>query len=776
MNEFSGQAPLSIGTRHEHRPTAARSRLALRYDLLAIAGLTFLLTTITSRAATAQSSNTEESSDAGTSVKSLEEIVVTANKRAEPLMTAPSPVTAISGAQLNRLQAVKFSDYVATVPGLNLISDREGETQIVLRGITTGSPVNSTVAVYVDGAPYGSSTSDALGGWLQPDLDPSDLQRVEVLRGPQGTLYGASALGGLIKYVTLDPDLKAFDGRIELDGNSVRDGADGYGARGMLNIPLVADTLGFRVSAYDRRDPGYISDSQLHTSNINGTRVDGGHATLYWKPTESLSIKLFTIAQNIIGQGTSDEDVHVTGNSIVPIYGDLKQVRYASEPLDVRYRLYSGTINYDMQWATLESISSYSTQQQSQIFDETATFGALGTLLTGLPNFGTSTGSGLHLDKWTQEVRLSSPGGSRLEWLGGFFFTHEDSGRNEPTYAFDTLTGSQLLPVNTLFFAYLDSHYTEYAGYGDITYHFTPAFDVTAGVRYSTNHQTFLSDEDGIFAGGPSTVSGTSSDHSVTYLVTPKYQFDSHHMLYARVATGYRPGGPNAPTPSEVAAGVPNAYRPDTLTDYDLGYKASVLSNRMTVDLSVFHIDWQHIQILTDYNGITTEGNGGTAASDGFEAAATITPVHGLTVSGNLAYTKARLTEDAPGVNGRNGDELPNVPKWAGYLDASYSFPLAVDATGFVGGGFHYVGDRESGFVTGSPPNFSRPVMGSYTSVDLRSGIDYRRWTFELYVKNLGNTLGIENLTSMNLSGYTDPWTASVTQPRTIGLSVSARF
>lgn len=775
MNVLSGQAPILVRMPLVQRQTAARLRPAARCDLLAVATLAFLLIATTSRAATAQSSNAEDSSDAGASVKSLEEIVVTANKRAEPLMTVPAPVTAISAAQLDRLEAVQFSDYAATVPGLNLISDREGETQIVLRGITTGSPVNSTVAVYVDGAPYGSSTSEALGGWLQPDLDPSDLQRVEVLRGPQGTLYGASSLGGLIKYVTVDPDLNAFDGRIELGGDSVQDGADGYGVRGMLNIPLAANTLGFRVSAYDRRDPGYISDPQLHASNINGTRVDGGHATLYWKPTGSLSIKLFTIVQDIIGQGTSDEDVNVTGNSIVPIYGDLKQVRYTPEPLDVKYRLYSGTINYDMQWATLESISSYSTQQQSQIFDQTALFGALATQLTGIPDFGTSTGSGLSLDKWTQELRLSSPSGSRLEWLGGLFFTHEDSGRNEPTYTFDTLTGAQLLPINTLFFAYLDSHYTEYAGYGDLTYHFTPAFDVTAGLRYSTNHQTFLSDEDGIFAGGPSTVSGTSSDHSVTYLVTPKYQFDSHNMLYARVATGYRPGGPNAPTPSEVAAGVPNAYRPDTLTDYDLGYKASVLSNKMTVDLSAFHIDWQHIQILTDYNGITTEGNGGSAASDGAEAAVTLTPVNGLNVSGNMAYTKARLTEDAPGVNGRNGDELPNVPKWAGYLDASYSFPLA-QAIGFVGTDFHYEGNRESGFVTGSPQSFVRPVMGSYTTVDLRSGIDYRRWTIELYVKNLGNTVGIENLTSMNLSGYTDPWTAAVTQPRMIGLSISADF
>jgi iron complex outermembrane receptor protein len=703
------------------------------------------------------------------------EVVVTAQKRSEHLLRVAAPVTALGAGQIARTEAVDLSDFSAQVPGLNLISDRAGETQIVLRGITTGSPVSSTVATYVDDTPYGSSTSAALGGELTPDLDPSDLQRVEVLRGPQGTLYGASSLGGLVKYVTTPPNPAAYAGRIEADGSLVDHGQDGYAVRGMLNVPL-GDTLAIRVSAYDRLDPGYIDDPQRGLKDVNSTLLDGGRAALLWRPTQALSISLTALVQNLSSNGTSDEDVNVTGQTITPIGGGLQQIRFAGEPLHIRYRLYSGTINYDLGWASLTSITSYTTMNETAEVDETQTFGAIATTLTGLPNFGTTTGSLLAQNKWTEEVRLASPSGSRLEWQGGFFYTQEHSARDEPTASFDTLTGVTNLPANTLFFARLLSEYTEYAGFGDVTYHFTPQFDVLAGLRYSTNNQTFSLAENGIFAGGPSSQAGVSSDHSVTYLVTPRYKFDENNMVYARIASGYRPGGPNAPTPSDIAAGVPLAYRPDTLTDYEIGYKAALLNHMLTLDLSAFYIDWQDIQIETDFNGITSNGNGGTARSDGFEGNAVLTPMEGLTLSANLAYTDAQLTENAPGVNGKNGDELPNVPKWAAGFNADYDFPLPGETTGFVGGGVHYLGDRESGFVTGSPANFVRPVLPAYATVDLRGGVNFKRITFEVYAKNVGDSRGLNNITSLNLSGFTNPWTASVIQPRTVGMSVTASF
>jgi iron complex outermembrane receptor protein len=706
----------------------------------------------------------------------LEEVIVTAQKRPERLLTVAAPVTALGAAELSRTEAVRLDDFTAQVPGLNLISDREGQTQIILRGITTGSPVNSTVATYIDDIPFGSSTNAALGGWLSPDLDLGDLQRIEVLRGPQGTLYGASSLGGLIKYVTTPADPNEFHVRAELDGNSVDAGGQGYGVRGMVNLPLVSDMLGLRVSAYDRRDPGYIDDPELDRHNLNNSEVDGGRAALLWKPSSQLSVNLTAVIQDLQNGGSSDEDVNVVGTHLTPSVGDLEHVRYTNEPLDVHYRLYSASINYDLQWADLVSATSYSTLHETAVTDLTDSLGPILSGAFGVPNAGFDVGSDLILRKETQELRLESPEGSQLEWRAGFFFTHEHSTRDEPSNAF--LTGSQEpLPVPAaIYFDHQDSRYTEYAGFGDLTYYFIPQFDLTAGVRYSSNQQRFGEVSGGLLSGGTTVTAQDSSDDSTTFLVTPRFRLDDNNMIYARVASGYRPGGPNSVTPAQLAVGVPTSYKPDTLTDYDPGYKASLLERKLTLDLSAFYIDWRDVQIETDYSGVTISGNGGTARSDGLEASAVLAPLRGLNIALNLTYTDAQLTQNAPGVNGKDGDELPNVPKWSAALNVDQDFTLTGTTSCFIGGGVHYVGERVSGFVTGSPADFVRPIMPAYTTVDLRTGLNYQNLTFELYAKNVGNERGFNNITSLALSAYQAPFTASVIQPRTIGFSAIAKF
>jgi iron complex outermembrane recepter protein len=437
--------------------------------------------------------------------------------------------------------------------------------------------------------------------------------------------------------------------------------------------------------------------------------------------------------------------------------------------------IYSTTVNYDLEWANLVSATSYSTLHETAVVDLTDAFGPLLGPSLGIANPGFSVGSNLYLRKTTQELRLESPEGSLLEWRGGLFFTHEHSDRDEPSTVF--LTGSQaVVPLpEPIFFADLDSRYTEYAGFGDVTYHFTRQFDLAAGLRYSTNEQRFNEISGGLGSANTITSQG-SSDNSTTFLVTPRFRLDDNNMIYARVGSGYRPGGPNSVTPAETAVGVPSAYKPDTLTDYDIGYKASLFERRLTLDLSAFYIDWKNIQIETEYSGITSSGNGGTASSEGLEASAVLTPLHGWTVSLNFAYTDAHLTEDAPGVNGRSGDELPNVPKWSAGLSTDYDFTLTGKVAAFVGGGVHYVGERVSGFVTGSPADFVRPLIPSYTTVDLRTGVNYGLYTFELYAKNVGNERGFNNVSSLSLSAYQAPFTASVIQPRTVGLSMIARF
>lgn len=710
------------------------------------------------------------------SAQQVAEVVVTAQKRSERLLSVATPVTAIGAADLSRTQAIRLEDLVSKVPGLNLRTDRQGQSVIILRGITTGSSISSTVSNYIDDTPFGSSTTQALAGWLSPDLDPSDLQRVEVLRGPQGTLYGASSLGGLIKYVTTPPDTKAYGGRIQVDASSVEGGESGYGLRGMANIPLVADQVGLRVSAYTRRDPGFIDNPKLGLSDVNSAQVSGGRAALLWRPSDALSVTLSAITQDLKGKGSSDEDVTVTPGDLSPTAGDLRQVRYVREPFNVSQRLYSASVNYDLQRAQLVSITSYSTLHQTGVTDQTIAFGPALTSAFGIPNFGFSVGSDLHLEKETQELRLESPSNDHLEWRAGFYYTHEHTVRDQPSTAFSTVTQATIALPAPVFFANLRSRYTEFAGYGDVTYHFTPQFDVSAGLRYSQNDQRFASVNGGLASGPTTRVQQTSSDNSTTFMVTPRYKIDADNMVYARIASGYRPGGPNATTPAQIAAGVPTAFGPDTLTNYDVGYKASLLDHRLTLDLSVFLIDWKNIQILTKFAGVSAAGNGGAARSTGFEGSAVLTPIHGLNITTNLAYTDAHLTENATGVNGKSGDQLPNVPKWSASLSADYDFALTGSIDAFVGGGVRYVDERPSSFVSGSPATYVRPELPAFTTVDLRAGVQLDNYTLQIFAKNVGDERGYNNVSSESLSGYSAPFTASVVQPRTIGLSLIAKW
>jgi iron complex outermembrane receptor protein len=726
--------------------------------------------------ASAQTPPDGQTTDAGSvgSAAQVGDVVVTAEKRPERLLQVPAPVAAISGAQMLRLHAVSILDLSSQTAGLAVTSDRVGDTHLVIRGISTSSTsASSTVATYIDDTPFGSSTEFSNGGLLVPDLDPADLEQVEVLKGPQGTLYGASALGGLIKYVTTPPSLTNFGARAEVDGSAVDQGGDGYGVRGSLNVPLVSDVLGVRISAYSREDPGYIDDPTLGRKNVNDGRVDGGRVSVLWQPTAHLSVRLSALLQDVESSGTNDEDVNPT--TFRPLTGDLTQTRATREPLTVANRLYDATVNYDLGWATLMSATSYGTIREHRIYDFTDSYGPLLSGALGIPNIGVGFSVPIRQDKYSQEVRLTSAPGKWIDWIGGFFFTQENSSEVETFDPFDTVTRLPLV-LPPLLYANLEEHYTEYAGYGDVVVHLTSKFDVQGGLRYSENTQHYVQPSSGLLAGPSTTLVAESSDQSVTFLVSPRYKFDENNMVYGRIASGYQPGGPNALSQAEIAAGIARQFKPDTLTNYELGYKASLLDHKVTLDASVFYIDWRNIQVLSEFNGFNFLGNAASATSDGVEATATYSPIDGLNLSFNGAYTDAKLTANAPGYGGRSGDQLPNTPRWAGTWNADYNFPIHSDYLAFVGGSVRYVGDEASGFISGAPAGFSRPTLPAYATLDLRAGVKHASWSVELYAKNATNTRGFLDIHSLAFNSYSAPWTASVIQPLTVGFSIANRF
>ena len=721
------------------------------------------------------SSGTENGQD------QLQEVVVTAQKRSEALLSTAAPVTAVQAGDLALQEANKIADYAATVPGLNLITSQPGQSVVIMRGVNTGfgASIPATTATYLDEVPYGSSTASAYGSIATLDLDPSTLKSIEVLRGPQGTLYGASSLGGLIKYVTRPPGLDDYSGRVEVDGNSVDGGGQGYGYRAMLDGPLVKDKLGITVSAFNRLDPGYIDDPHRHEKNVNSSKADGGRVALLWQPTDNFSAELSALVQDSYTPSTSMVDLNA---NMVPIYGKYQQVRYGNENWDFRNRQYSLTAIYDLGWADITSVSSYATRKATWDIDESVKFGPLisSPAFLNIPNLGLFDNVTLDNYKTTQEVRLSSPDGQRLEWLGGLFFTHEHSIKPEalqqPISLATDLPVPQAFVPGGVYTDILHDSYTEYAGYADLTYHITPDFKILGGVRFSDDLERAVTPYSGLLNGPPAVSIGDSHSEPVTFLVSPSYNIDDRDMVYARIASGFRPGGPTGVLSNQLVAGAPMTYRPDSLLNYEVGYKASFPAQRMTIDVSAFDIEWSNIQVLTVINGFNVTGNGANARSDGLEFAWTWKPITGLSLSANGAYTDAHLTADAPGIGGKSGDALPNVPKFAANLGADYNFPIDSDVGGFVGGNVQYQGNRYADFVKGLPAGTSRFSMPDYETVNLHAGVTRGGLNIEAYAKNLSNSYAYSRIVSEVANGYGPPLGAALIQPRTFGISISDDF
>ena len=700
----------------------------------------------------------------------LEEIVVTAQKRVERLQDTPVPVTVLDTTELVAHSQTRLRDYFTQVPGLSLNAAGDGTTNIVIRGIATAVYSNPTVAVTIDDVPFGGSTAVANGQLLQPDLDPGDLAQIEVLRGPQGTLYGASSLGGLIKYVTADPSTHGYSGRLEADLNGTWGGGDlGYGARGYFNAPI-GDTLALRASGFSRLTPGYIDDVYTGRSNINAVSVAGGHVALLWTPSPLLTVKLGALYQYTHADAGSAIN---TDSNYRPLYGDLKESFLPDSGVYWNEStLYTARIDVHLGWSDLTSVTGYGSNFYKESADTTATFGAPPYSLAASELFNR-----FDTHKVTQELRLASPtGGARVDWLVGGFYTHEHSPVVQDINGVDPTTGATLAtPLEAIF----PTTYEEFAVFGDATWHFTQALGLQGGVRYSRNHQTYTEADYGslgeIAPGVPFTSAQDSSDHSVTFLVVPQLKISPDMMAYIRVASGYRPGGPN---PDAALVNLPGTFKADTTLNYEIGLKADALHGALTYDLSAFYIDWRSIQLQVKdpVSGFSFFSNGGSARSTGLEAALKYHSNTGLRTAANVSYDLAQLSQDAPpGIYAPSGARLPYSPRFSGSLAADQEFRLSPGWTGFVGATVAYVGTRPGAF-TGTQTQL-RLDFPAYTTLDFRLGARSGPWTTNLFARNVTDARGV--LSSRSLQGLQLPTSTYITnfiQPRTIGFSVARSF
>ncbi|HEY7638146.1 MAG TPA: TonB-dependent receptor [Steroidobacteraceae bacterium] len=706
-------------------------------------------------AATAQTS---------TNVSVLEEVVVTAQKFEQKLSETPLSVTAISARNLEALGATQFRDFASTVPGLNFTTSGVGSTQVNLRGITTGNNISPTVGIYVDEVPYGSSTPFASGAQLALDVGLFDVSRIEILRGPQGTLYGASTMGGLLKYVSVTPDTSAFGGTVRAGLSSTAGGGVGYDAAAALNAPFADDKAALRVSGFYTHDSGFVDNLASGRDDVNEADVYGGRADLLLKPADRFTLRFTAFAQDIERDGTASSDFGLTTGA--PIDGDLDQRRLRAEPFDQQFRLGSATLSYEFESATLTSISSYQTVRSHAITDVSAFFVPV-LAANGIVLGSIDVEKQNDTDKFTQEVRLNASG-TLLDWSIGAFYTDEDSDQ------FQTLNSSlpdgTVFPVNLLTVE-LPSTYEEYAGFGTLTWHVTPKLDLTGGLRYAHNSQRFEQ-----IGSGPlvfSVPERGQTDSIVTYQGTISYRASERVMPYLRYATGYRPGGPNAVIND--LSGQPLAdptFDADKLRSYEAGIKTSSEDRRFSVDAAVYFIDWDNLQINAVRNGLGVVDNAAAAESKGAELTLTLAPTSQLTLVAALGYTDAELSEDAPDLGGANGDRLPDTPKFTGSLSADYGFDLG-SRDAFVGTTVRHVSDRVASYDdSASVPQYDLP---EYTTVDLRAGLQLGAARLQLYAKNAFDERGKLSATT-GFSAAGGPAWVSLVQPRTIGLNVITQF
>ncbi|MGH8209522.1 MAG: TonB-dependent receptor, partial [Steroidobacteraceae bacterium] len=646
--------------------------------------------------------------------------------------------------------------------------------------LNTGkSQPTATVGYYLDDIPITVSASNSTGGEYTPDPALGDVERLEVLKGPQATLYGASTLGGLIKIVSKKPDLTAFGGEASASGVTVDNGGSGYSVRGAVNLPLIQNSLAARVSAYDREDPGFTNNVLRGDHNVNLDHSFGGQLSLRYQAMEKLNFDLTALSQHLHASGSTLE--FLNPRTLQPIYGYDSYATLGNTSATTQLTIFGLSANYNTGWGTLTNALGFARFfADDEHLDATGTFAPLlfaRLHLTSPPVAIEGVNTVPSSKKTTDELRFTSIRMNNFLWQVGLFYTYENVAEPHDLAAVSYPGAVPLAaPLNPLLIDQQSGIYREYAGFGDLTYYFTEALDVTVGARYSHNQQQDMDSSLGLLGAGPKgTVSQGSSASDANYLFDLRWRPSQQLSTYLRAASAYRPGGPS----NVVAPGVPTRFGPDTDWDYEVGAKGRWLDGTLNTNLAVYYIDWRNIQIATIYGGVVSvTSNAGNAKSEGVEFDGTYEPLRGLVLGANTSYDDAAIKSANPTntAGAQAGDPLPYTPKWSGALTADYSFPLASSVRGRVGASWTYTGWRYSSFS--ADMSNTREVIPSFSLFGLRGHVDWKQYSLAVNVDNVANKQTFTNVEFVRAvpnqplpAAYAAPL-----QPRTIRLTLSTRF
>src|SRR5580698_9372644 len=711
---------------------------------------------------------------------SLDEIVVTAQRRAERLQDVPAAITALSGDTLNQMRLQGNADLAAYVPSLSFDVLGPGETTLAIRGLGTSYGLEPAVSLYLNETPLDIRTDGYAGA---PDIDFFDVDRVEVLRGPQGTLYGSSSMGGAVRILTAQPDPSAVAVNAEVGGSKTDGGGSGYLAKSAVNLPLSSDAAIRIVGAFEHV-PGYINQATpgdygisepslpVTARRINDADLKSGRIIALWKPTDALTIKPTLMISEVDASNNSNY------YSNLP---DFTMAAYYPSPQTSRLEVANLQVDYAFDFATLMSSTSVLSRDVQTQSDFSLLLANLAPAF-GIgypPNYPETDFDTSHNSGFVQELRLTSPTDQVLRWVGGAYFSHyrqhsmEISNSASFADAIWQTTGANLYTFDQ---SVIDQ---QTAVFVDLTYKITPRFEITAGERYYELRDSLENTQSGVL-GAPNQplVHAKASGNSPRLVLTYRPVDDA--TVYATAARGYRPGGPNVGLPTGIGCTLNNAYsplyQPDTVWNYELGAKLEFLDRKLSIDVAAYRIDWKNVQQSVDDPGCgyLFVANVGSARSKGVEAEINFKPVQSLLLSASGSYDHAEITSIDVAFQGAGtaqpGEAIPSVPHQKFNIGAEYTRAFFADYTGYMRLDWSHLGNIPAGFTY----NATRPA---YSALEAAVGVRTGRFDVSLYGHNLTNSNGVLEIQEGALYGYGNVFQTEVsTPPRTIGLDLKMHF
>lgn len=702
----------------------------------------------------------------------VETIVVTAQKRAERLQDVSASIAAVSGADIAETGKNSFADVVASVPSLSMVSQGPGLSTLALRGVTTGGVRNDepqnkeTVGVYIDETPI------SVNGF-NPDLGLYDISRIEVLRGPQGTLYGSGSMGGTIRIITNKPQFGAFEGAAEASLSQTEHGGTNSSVKGMVNVPLVEDGLALRAIAYHTYTSGYIDNVLTGQHNINDAETTGARVELGARIGENLRANFSYMIHELETGGRSEQT------------SAYQRLTRGFDGLTDRINIFNATFDYDLGWAGVTSSTSYmkkrNTNRNSLEFLLNTAFGFSSTA----PLVDTT-----EIEDFSQEFRIASSGDGRLNYVAGAFYQDR---KRDYTQAADvagidafmstssTALGAQ--HADQAFYGVQDIRQKQKSLFGELSYKLTGKLTATVGLRYFDFDETYRTYSSGLLNGGADSGKGSFSENGVTPKFNLSLAATKDNLVYLQVAKGFRLGGVNTTVPVDLCRadleqlGRTNAagsFASDSVWNYEIGSKNQLMNRRLTLNASAYLIDWDNIQTTLNLPScsFSFRTNAGTARSLGTEIEARYAFTRALEVYGNLGFTDATLTEDVPFTPWKKGDRVPGVARYQVSAGARQALTWFKEDDSYVRLDYSYVSSMNTNFDANGVNNRR---YGDYHIVNLQAGVRVpgRPLEVSLFARNLLDTDGRVLAIAGGLVG---PERFITVQPRTVGVTLQATF